>query len=68
MFFFFSSFLPPGAGNQGMGSGPIRRRITDKNPISLPSGSLSDFCMNTTFRQSFAYLMFFNANIFISIH
>merc|ERR1712223_2001560 len=30
------SFLPPGP-NQGM-PGPIRRRITDKAPMSLPSG------------------------------
>ena len=34
-------FLPPGGGQPGVslqGPGPIRRRITDKTPMSLPSG------------------------------
>ena len=30
-------FLPPSGGSPGL-QGPIRRRITDKTPMSLPSG------------------------------
>ena len=37
-------FLPPGP-NPGM-QGPIRRRITDKAPMSLPSGTVSHFLVN----------------------
>ena len=37
-------FLPPGGSNPSL-QGPIRRRITDKTPMSLPSGeSFSIFC------------------------
>ena len=32
-------FLPPGGGSPGL-QGPIRRRITDKTPMSLPSGKV----------------------------
>ena len=35
-------FLPPGGGSQGGMPGPIRRRITDKTPMSLPSGQDDD--------------------------
>ena len=40
----FFSFLPPGSQNGGLG-GPMRRRITDKSPVSMPAGMLEKLSM-----------------------